>query len=111
MRGDITFGPYFDRISGQVYQRASLDFGAKYKFHRNWAFEMVGGVVVSLKRPRQTQDVLALVQIKVVYQIEPYLALEAGARELVDAYLFAPGPPGEQWLTFVAFTWGVKGKV
>jgi len=111
LRANVSTGPYFDRTTGQVYDRVSTDIGLTYRFSRRWSLELRGGVALSLKSPRATQDVLALGQLGFVYRIAPYLTLEAGARELVDTYLYIRGATAEQWLTFIAFTFGVKGKV
>lgn len=111
LRADLSAGPYYDRTTGQVYERTGADVGMTYRFSRRWSLELRGGVVLSLKKPQATQDVIALGQLGFIYRIAPYMALEAGARELVEALVFVRGPPQEQWLTFFSFTWNVRQKV
>jgi hypothetical protein len=107
----LSAGPYFDRTTGQVYERAGSDVGLTYRFSRRWSLELRTGLAFGFQKPQVSQDVLALGQLSFVYHIAPTIALEAGARELVSALLFVHGSIGEEWLTFFALTWGVKEKV
>lgn len=100
--------PLFDRITGEVYGRPSIDASLGLAFSPQWAFRVSGSVAMALRNQRPLRDVLAFGSMAVVHTTRSKVALEVGARGFVDVFVYTQQPPFTQWVVYLATTMGTK---